>query len=563
MYSLSLNFNIFLRSSVLGAGIIAIEGRARHNDHIRTYGNSTDEFSISYFAPNINLVRDVRWGRAQETYGECPHLTARMAIAMVKGIQNQTLRPALSRSSRYLSGLAMLKHYVAYDVESNFAAGGTDPQYRLRFTANISSADLRQTFAPAFEAAITEGNAGSLMCQYSSISVDGGVALPMCAHPLLKEGLRTRLKFDGYIMSDGGALNFMVTTHHAYNNTVQAAAAAMDATCDINSGVVYSAAALQQAINQKLITRQHHLAPALKRIFTKRFELGTLDATQYDHLTASADVDTPAHRQIARDMAAASFVLLKNEDGFLPLRVSTHPSHERGEQQRASGAPLTPYSAPTGPGPTTRGSLHGVPHTIALLGPNADSAEALVGGYAGCTSSQENDLKNTARPFILNPECHLVTPRQGFERALNALSSNRSSWRRPPLMYASGSNIVTPDHAGFLQAVSAAEVSDVAVVVLGLRSCTFANEYPGPIEGSDRCQEDEAHDRNSTGLPAVQITLLRALAASSTPIALVIMSGSAVSLPADIIAHPRIKAIAWSSYGGEEAGNGTWGCSGV
>jgi beta-glucosidase len=143
----------------------AVEGRAKHHDHVRRDGNSTDGYAISYFAPNINIVRDIRWGRSMETSGEDPHLTGRMAVAVISGLQ----RGNGTSDSPYLLGLAMAKHFAAYSVESNYAAGGTDGQYRLSADFNVSDADLRQTYIPAFEAAIREGDARSLMCSYNSV----------------------------------------------------------------------------------------------------------------------------------------------------------------------------------------------------------------------------------------------------------------------------------------------------------------------------------------------------------------------------------------------------------
>jgi beta-glucosidase len=118
--------------------VVAIEGRARHNDQLKAVGQSTDLFAITYFAPNINLVRDVRWGRTQETYGECPHLTSRMGTAFVQGVQNQSIRPSLSSNNPYLSGLAMLKHYLAYDLESSFAVGGHSARCVLELACSRS-----------------------------------------------------------------------------------------------------------------------------------------------------------------------------------------------------------------------------------------------------------------------------------------------------------------------------------------------------------------------------------------------------------------------------------------
>ena len=370
-------------------------------------------------------VRDVRWGRAQETYGEDPYLTSRMGVATVLGIQRAR------DDTRMLSGLAMLKHFVAYDIESNFAVGGTDPQYRLGFTANVTSTDLRQSFLPAFGAAITEAGAGSLMCAYSGLRIDGGEGQPMCSHPILKTELRQRLNFSGYICSDGGALGFMVDEQHAYKDAAHAAAAAINAGVDINSGNTFEPAVLESAINQSLISASQ-LDPMLRRLFAKRAALGLLDpfgSTPFAKLSVAKDVDNAEHRAVARKLATRGIVLLKNRDHQLPL---------------------------------DKASLK----KVAVLGPNADSKGALVGSYAGCIVAAPI---NNRSQWHVNPDCNLVTPLDGLR---TALGSGR-------VEYEQGVPIASDAAPGAIaRAVETAKNADVAVLVLGLRACALDPIYP-------------------------------------------------------------------------------------
>jgi len=139
---------------------IGFEGRAKHNDYAKNNkGQSKDLFGLTFFAPNINIVRDVRWGRSQETLGEDPFLTATLAVPLIRGMQSNA-----SYGSSYPLVSATAKHFFAYNLESNFAAGGTDGQYRLRANVNVSETDLVQTYFPAFDAAVKEAEVRSVMC---------------------------------------------------------------------------------------------------------------------------------------------------------------------------------------------------------------------------------------------------------------------------------------------------------------------------------------------------------------------------------------------------------------
>ncbi|HET8638198.1 MAG TPA: glycoside hydrolase family 3 C-terminal domain-containing protein [Acidobacteriaceae bacterium] len=303
------------------ATVISTEARAKYNQAIRE-DNHSIYFGLTLWAPNINIFRDPRWGRGQETYGEDPFLTSQLGVAFVKGLQGD--------NPHYLKTVATPKHY---DVHS-----GPEP-LRHKFNVNVAPYDLEATYLPAFRATIVQGKADSLMCAYNAI--DG---VPACANKmLLQQTLRDDWKFDGFVTSDCGAIDdfYSPEGHHYSPDAEHASATAMLAGTDTNCGDTYKA--LTKAVQQGLIS-ESALNTAVERLFTARFRLGMFDPASmnpYARIPMSQD-DSPAHRALALKMARESMVLLKNENNFLPL--------------------------------------HGV-HTIAVVGPNAASLAAIEGNY--------------------------------------------------------------------------------------------------------------------------------------------------------------------------------------
>ena len=218
-------------------GVVGIEALAKHWGRDHSNG-------LSFFAPNINIVRDVRWGRAQETYGEDPTLTGKLGAAYVQGMQYL----GSTNTSSPLAVRNVAKHFAAYNLESDFA-GRTAPseiakgvgQYRLQYDAPVSKADLLQTFLPAFEAVVGKAKIRGIMCAYNSVN-----GVPLCANDLLEEQLRQRLGFDGFVITDCGAIGFMTSNHHwsrangtAYS-AVEATAASVNAGTDLCCGSAFS-----------------------------------------------------------------------------------------------------------------------------------------------------------------------------------------------------------------------------------------------------------------------------------------------------------------------------------
>jgi beta-glucosidase len=319
------------------ADVISTEARAKHNDAVQR-GNFGEHYGLNFWSPNINIFRDPRWGRGQETYGEDPFLTARMAVSFVTGMQGN--------DPRYLKVVSTPKHFAVH----------SGPEvWRSHFNARPSAHDLADTYTPAFRGAIVEGKADSVMCAYNS--VDG---IPACANEKLLTLLRDQWGFRGYVVSDCGAVGDIYREHGYVVSLPQAAALALRAGTDLTCGDEFGA--LGYALSDRLISRQD-LDRAVKRLFEARFRLGMFDPPErvpWSRLTL-ADNDTEEHRKMALDAARESIVLLKNERGTLPLKSGIK--------------------------------------TIAVLGPNADSLNVLVGNYHGMPSRYSTILDGIRKRF--------------------------------------------------------------------------------------------------------------------------------------------------------------------
>jgi beta-glucosidase len=280
---------------------ISTEARAKYDEAIRN--NQHEQFfGLTFWAPNINIFRDPRWGRGQETYGEDPFLTGRMAVAFVSGMQGD--------DPNYFRVISTPKHYAVHS--------GPEPT-RHTVNVDVSPHDLEDTYLPAFRAAVTEAHAQSVMCAYNSI--DGA---PACANTmLLQQHLRDAWHFDGYVVSDCAAAADIYTGHHYAPDMAHAAADAVKAGTDLECGYGQGQAypALVDAVHQGLIT-EAEINTALHRLFRARFKLGMFDPPSsfaYGQIPFS-EVNSPQHRQLSLQAARESMVLLKNENHTLPLK---------------------------------------------------------------------------------------------------------------------------------------------------------------------------------------------------------------------------------------------------
>ncbi|WP_313381798.1 beta-glucosidase [Proteiniphilum saccharofermentans] len=336
--------------------IISDEARAKYNQFVRE-GKRGRYQGISFWTPNINIFRDPRWGRGQETYGEDPYLTTRLGIAAVKGLQGD--HPV------YYKTHACAKHFAVH----------SGPEWnRHSYNALVSGRDLWETYLPAFEALIREANVREVMCAYNAY--DGQ---PCCGSDLLMlDILRNRWGYQGMVVSDCWAINdFFMENHHATHPTPAAAAAdAVIHSTDLECGPVYEN--LTKALEEGLIT-QEQIDTSLRRVLRGWFELGMLDPADrvpWSNLPYSV-VDSPDHREQAVKVARESMVLLKNDNETLPLNKNIKK--------------------------------------IAILGPNAADSVMLWGNYNGIPSSTVTIAEGIRRKLplaeiIYDKGCDLVDP---------------------------------------------------------------------------------------------------------------------------------------------------------
>lgn len=318
------------------ATAISDEGRAKHHEFVRR-GKRNIYQGLTFWTPNINIFRDPRWGRGMETYGEDPYLTGKMAAQFIKGLQGNDLR--------YLKTVATAKHYAVHSGPESL---------RHSFDARVSEADLRDTYLPQFEMAVKEGGAFSVMCSYNR--VDGE---PACASPrLLQQILRDEWKFPGYVVSDCGAISDIYRGHKFAATAEAGSSLAVKAGTDLACGSEYTA--LVPAVKQGLI-KESEIDVSLKRLFLARFKLGMFDPQElvpYSRIPYSVN-DSAEHKKLALEAARKSIVLLKNEDGLLPLKKSVK--------------------------------------TVAVIGPNADDVNVMLGNYNGDPSSPVTPLEGIRR----------------------------------------------------------------------------------------------------------------------------------------------------------------------
>jgi beta-glucosidase len=281
---------------------VSTEARAKYNEAMR-HDQREAFFGLTFWGPNINIFRDPRWGRGQETYGEDPFLTSRMGVAFVSGMQGS--------DPKYFRVVSTPKHYAVHS--------GPESK-RHSFNVDVSPHDLEDTYLPAFRATVTEAHAQSVMCAYNAI--DG---VPACASTmLLRDHLRDAWKFDGYVVSDCAAVADIYNGHHYSADMPHAAAAAVKASTDLECGFGTGQAfpSLIDAVHQGLI-KEADLDNALRRLFQARFKLGMFDPPSsfpYGQIPAT-EVNSPEHRQLSLRAARESIVLLKNQGHTLPLQA--------------------------------------------------------------------------------------------------------------------------------------------------------------------------------------------------------------------------------------------------
>jgi len=322
------------------AEAISDEARAKHHEFLRR-GVRQLYTGLTMWSPNVNIFRDPRWGRGQETYGEDPYLAAAMGVTFVKGLQGD--------DTEVFKTVATPKHFAAHSgPESD----------RHHFDAVVSERDLRETYLPAFEACVKEGKAASVMGAYNRVNGEA-----CCASPtLLQKILRDEWGFEGYVASDCWAINDIFEGHGLVDTPAEASALAVKTGCDLECGCAYPA--LLEAVERGLID-EADIDRAVTRLFAARFRLGMFDPpgqTRYGQIPFEVN-DSPAHRELALRAAQKSIVLLKNEpaDGWNAQR------------------PLLPLPKDL--------------KSIAVIGPDADDLAVLLGNYCGTPSAAVTPLE--------------------------------------------------------------------------------------------------------------------------------------------------------------------------
>jgi beta-glucosidase len=314
------------------ADVISTEGRAKYYEAI-SKGQHEIYQGLTFWSPNINIFRDPRWGRGQETYGEDPFLTSRIGVAFVKGLQGN--------DPDYLKVVATAKHFAVHS--------GPESQ-RHRFDAWVSETDFHETYLPAFEALVTEAKVYSVMSSYNRL-----FGTPTsCNTRTLVDILRGKWGFNGYVVSDCWAISDIYSFHKFVPEATQAVSLTLKAGCDLTCGNEY--VHLVDALKRGYIS-ENDLNVALKRLFTARFKLGMFDPpakVKYASIPAS-EYNTEAHGKLARRVAQESIVLLKNENSSLPISKKTKK--------------------------------------IAVIGPYANDTTVLLGNYNGIPSNPVTILK--------------------------------------------------------------------------------------------------------------------------------------------------------------------------
>lgn len=423
------------------ADVIATEGRAMHHAYARKNDRGIYK-GLTFWSPNINIFRDPRWGRGQETYGEDPYLTTRLGVAFVKGLQGD--------HPKYLKAAACAKHYAVHS--------GPEAD-RHRFDAIASKKDMAETYLPAFKALVQEAHVEAVMGAYNRTNGE-----PCCgSKTLLVDILRNEWGFDGHVTSDCWAIRDFHLFHQVTSTAPESVALAVRNGCDLNCGNLYGN--LLIAHQEGLITEEE-IDRSVTRLMVTRMKLGMFDPeTQVPFTSIPYDVvDCPEHHALSLEVSKKSLVLLKN-DGILPLNKDKIKS-------------------------------------IAVIGPNADSRQALVGNYEG-TASEYVTVLEGIREFasedtriFYSVGCHLYNDKvQGLGEVGDRIQ----------------------------EAVICAEQADVVVLCLGLDAT---------IEGEEMHESNAfgSGDKRDLNLPGLQQQLMEAVYATGKPVILVLLTGSALAV---------------------------------
>jgi beta-glucosidase len=424
-------------------------------------------------SPVLDVVRDPRWGRTEETYGEDPHLVAQMGVAFVRGLQGTSLRDGV---------VATAKHFVGYGASE----GGMNWA-----PAHIPPRELREVYLHPFEAVVREAGLASLMNAYHELD---GVPCGASSE-LLDDILRQEWGFTGTVVSDYFAVAQLHSYHRLAEDQADAAVMALEAGIDVELPATDAfGSPLSEALAEGRLDAEV-LDTAVRRVLRQKFDLGLFEDPFGDEAAVVATTSTAEQAATALEIARRSLVLLANDDAVLPLRADT---------------------------------------TVALIGPNADSARNLLGDYtfpahietlaeAKEQGSLLGGMPTVPDDLVLDAEPENVPT---IREELAARLGDR-------LRFAEGCGVTDPSTDGFDEAVALAAAAEVAVLVMGDRSGL-----------TPECTTGEGRDRATLDLPGVQEDLLRAVAATGTPVVLVLVGGRPMGSEA-VHARSAAALMAW------------------
>lgn len=439
--------------------VVSTEGRAKYNESI-LQGDRDIYKGLTVWSPNVNIFRDPRWGRGHETYGEDPYLTSKIGTAYVKGLQG---------NGKYMKLAACAKHFAVHSGPEGLRHG---------FDARVSRKELYETYLPAFKA-LVDADVEAVMGAYNRVNGEACCA----SKSLLTDILRNKWHFEGHVVSDFMALCDVHGSHAITKTPEETCGLAIKAGCNINAGCTYNK--LIEAYNDGLVSEED-IDNAVVRALATRIRLGLFaeNGTEYDNLNMT-DIDTAENAKLAEKAAEKSCVLLKN-DGILPLDIA-----------RIS--------------------------TIGIIGPNADSIEALIGNYHGTASHYETVLSGIKNYCL------------GKCRVLYSVGCNIKEDRTEPL---------AKENDRISEAMAVARHSDVIIV------CTGLDEHIEGEEG-DAGNSYASGDKLDLQLPKPQRKLLNALSNCGKPVIVINMTGSAIALD---FAEKSFNAILQGWYAGELGG---------
>ena len=446
------------------AVVISDEARAKHHEALRN--NDYSQYKgLTFWSPNINIFRDPRWGRGHETYGEDPYLTGQIGTQFVKGLQGN--------DPKYLKLVATAKHFAVHS--------GPESE-RHFFNATVNQRDLWETYLPAFEELVVNANVYSVMGAYNRVNGESASA----SKYLLQDILRDKWGFEGFVVSDCGAINDIHANHKIVKTPAESAALGVINGCDLNCGGIY-----QNNLNNSIelgLINESEIDTAVYRLFLARMKLGMFDPAKIvPYAQIPFDINnSKKHDELSLKTALNSMTLLKN-DGVLPINTN-------------------------------------ITKRIAVVGPNADNINALLGNYHG-TPSNPVTLINGLNSYVGKKS--EITYSKGVDLVKN------------------GDESLTILNDSIIDDVKRA---DLAIFVGGLDATWEGEEMPGGINVDGFYNGD----RTRIELPEIQQNAIKKMIDTGTPVVLVLMAGSSIALNG---LEEELEAILMAWYPGQRGGD--------